>query len=100
MVILRRFFGFRRPLVVFLMPIAEVAVKKISLLLALLGLSVAGSAMAAKSTHEVSKYPLRERGVYTERATAERIKAVGKVCVEGKECEGVQASAAAPLPRP
>jgi cytochrome c5 len=75
---------------------AEVAVKKISLLLAVLGLSVAGSALAAKSTHEVSKYPLGERGVYTERATAERIQAVGKVCVEGKECEGVQAAAAAP----
>lgn len=79
-----------------LMPIAEVAVKKFSLLLAVLGLSVAGSAMAAKTTHEVSKYPLGERGVYTERATAERIQAVGKVCVEGKECEGVQAAAAAP----
>lgn len=80
----------------FLKPIAEVAVKKISLLLAVFGLSVAGFASAAKSTHEVSQYPLGERGVYTERATTERIKPVGKVCVEGKECEGVQAAAAAP----
>ncbi len=80
---------------IFLKPIAEVAVKKISLLLAVLGLSVAGSAMAAKTTHDISKYPLGERGVYTERATTDRIKAVGKVCVEGKECEGVQAAAAA-----
>ncbi len=70
--------------------------KKISLLLAVLGFSVASSAMAAKTTHEVSKYPLGERGVYTERATAERIQAVGKVCVEGKECEGVAAAASAP----
>lgn len=80
------------------MPIAEVAVKKISLLLAVLGLSVASSAMAAKTTDDISKYPLGERGVYTERATTDRIKAVGKVCVEGKECEGVQAAAAAPVP--
>jgi cytochrome c5 len=77
---------------------AEVAVKKISLLLAVLGLSVAGSALAAQSTKDVSKYPLGERGVYTERATIERITPVGKVCVEGKECAGVQAAAAAPVP--
>lgn len=70
--------------------------KKIALLLALFGLSVAGSALAAQSTKDVSKYPLGERGVFTERATRERIKPVGSVCVEGKECEGVQAAAAAP----
>lgn len=70
--------------------------KKISLLLAVLGLGVAGSALAAKSTKDVSPHPLGERGVYTERATIERLTPVGKVCVEGKECEGVVASAAAP----
>lgn len=69
--------------------------KKSSLLLALLGFSLAGSALAAKSTKDVSPYPLGERGVYTERATIERIKPVGSVCVEGKECEGAQAVAAA-----
>lgn len=78
------------------MPFAEVAVKKTSLLLAVLGLSVAGFAAAAPSTKDISKYPLGERGVYTERATTDRIKPVGKVCVEGKECEGVAAVAAAP----
>jgi cytochrome c5 len=75
--------------------LAEVTVKKISLFLAVLGLSVAGSALAAKTTKEISQYPVGERGVYSERATAERIKAVGTVCVEGKECAGVAASAAA-----
>lgn len=75
---------------------AEVAVKKISLLLAVLGFSVAGSALAAKSTKEVSPYPLGERGVYTQRSTIERIKPVGEVCVEGKECAGAAAIAAAP----
>lgn len=75
---------------------AEVVVKKISLLLAVLGFSVAGSALAAKSTKDVSPHAMGERGVYTERATVERIKPVGTVCVEGQECAGVQAAAAAP----
>lgn len=70
--------------------------KKVSLFLAVLGLSVAGSALAAKTTKEISPYPMGERGVYTERATVERIKPVGSVCVEGKECAGVATSAAAP----
>ncbi|MDF2447306.1 MAG: putative cytochrome c5 [Moraxellaceae bacterium] len=70
--------------------------KKISLLLAVFGLSVAGSALAAKTTKDVSPHPVGERGVYTQRATIERIKPVGSVCVEGQPCEGVQAAAAAP----
>jgi cytochrome c5 len=73
-------------------------VKKISLMLAVIGFSVAGSALAAKSTKDVSPHPLGERGVYTERSTIERIKPVGSVCVEGKECAGVQATAAAAAP--
>jgi cytochrome c5 len=73
---------------------AEVAVKKISLLLAVLGFSVAGSALAAKSTKDVSPHAVGERGVYTQRATIDRIKPVGEVCVEGKECAGAQAAAA------
>lgn len=70
--------------------------KKISLLLAVLGLSIAGSALAAKSTKDISSYPMGERGVFTERATIDRITPVGSVCVEGKECEGASAAAAAP----
>jgi cytochrome c5 len=69
-------------------------VKKISLLLAVLGFSVAGSALAAKSTKDVSPHALGERGVYTERSTIERIKPVGAVCVEGK-CEAAAAAAPA-----
>lgn len=72
--------------------------KKISLLLAVLGLSVAGSAMAAKTTKDVSPHALGERSVYSERATVERIKAVGRVCVEGKECEGAPVAAVAAAP--
>lgn len=70
--------------------------KKISLILALFGLSLAGSAVAAQSTKDVSPHALGERGVYTKRATIERIKPVGEVCVEGKECAGAAAVAAAP----
>ncbi|RJG18792.1 cytochrome c5 family protein [Alcanivorax profundi] len=42
--------------------------------------------VAAKSTKEISPYPLGERSVFSDRATAERIKPVGSVCVEGEEC--------------
>ncbi len=69
--------------------------KKISLLLAVLGLSVAGSALAAPSTKDVSPHAMGERSVYSERATIDRIKAVGSVCVEGKECAGAPVAAAA-----
>lgn len=73
----------------------EVIVKKISLLLAVLGLSMAGSALAAQTTKDVSPHALGERSAFSERATIERIKAVGRVCVEGKECEGAPVAAAA-----
>ncbi|MFN3586728.1 MAG: c-type cytochrome [Moraxellaceae bacterium] len=69
--------------------------KKISLLLAVLGLSVAGTTFAAKTTKDVSPHAVGERSVFSERATIERIKAVGRVCVEGKECEGATPVAAA-----
>ncbi|MCC2639286.1 MAG: putative cytochrome c5 [Moraxellaceae bacterium] len=68
-----------------------------SLILALFGLTVAGSALAAKSTKDVSPHPVGERGIYTQRATIERIKPVGSACVEGQPCEGVQAAAAGPV---
>lgn len=69
--------------------------KKLSLIAALFGLCVAGSALAAKTTKDVSPHALGERGVYSDRATAERIKPVGEVCVEGKECAGAGAVASA-----
>lgn len=70
--------------------------KKISLILALFGLSLAGSAVAAPSTKDVSPHALGDRSVYSQRATIERIKPVGSACVEGQPCEGVAAVAAAP----
>lgn len=69
--------------------------KKISLILALFGLSLAGSAVAAQSTKDVSPHALGERGVYSERATIERIKLVGEACVEGQDCGGAAAAAPA-----
>ncbi|MES2917371.1 MAG: cytochrome c5 family protein [Pseudomonadota bacterium] len=68
--------------------------KKISLILALFGLSLAGAAVAAPSTKDVSPHALGDRSVYSQRATIERIKPVGAVCVEGQPCEGVAAAAA------
>ena len=68
--------------------------KKISLILALFGLSLAGSAVAAQSTKDVSPHALGERGVYSKRATIERIKPVGEACVEGQDCGGAAAAAA------
>lgn len=69
--------------------------KKISLILALFGLSLAGAAVAAPSTKDVSPHALGDRSVYSQRATIERIKPIGSVCVEGQPCEGVAAPAAA-----
>lgn len=69
--------------------------KKISLILALFGLSFAGAAVAAPSTKDVSPHALGDRSVYSQRATIERIKPVGAVCVEGQPCEGVAAPVAA-----
>ena len=69
--------------------------KKISLILALFGLSLAGAAVAAPSTKDVSPHALGDRSVYSQRATIERIKPIGSVCVEGQPCEGVAAPFAA-----
>ncbi len=68
--------------------------KKISLLLAAFGLCLAGSVQAA-TTKEVSKHPVGERSVYSERATIERVKPVGSVCIEGKACAAATAAAVA-----
>jgi cytochrome c5 len=73
-------------------------VKKISLILALFGLTFAGAAVAAQSTKDVSPHALGDRSVYSKRATIERIKPVGAVCVEGQACEGVAAPAMAAAP--
>lgn len=66
---------------------------KKSLMLLLFGLCATGIAPAAPSTKEVSQYPLGERSIYSERATVERIRAVGSACVEGQPCAGVAAPA-------
>lgn len=65
--------------------------KKISLLLAALGF-VVGTAQAA-TTKEVSEHALGDRSVYSERATIERIKPIGKICIQGQECPGAPVAA-------
>jgi cytochrome c5 len=73
-------------------------VKKIALMLAAVGFAFASAAVVAKSTAEISPEALGDRGVMSKRATIERLTPVGKVCVEGKACEGVAAAAAAAAP--
>ncbi|MCU5787581.1 cytochrome c5 [Alcanivorax marinus] len=63
--------------------------KMLSASLVLLATLFAGMASAAES----SSYPLGQRSIFSDRATAERLKPVGSVCVEGEEC-GSQVAAA------
>lgn len=51
--------------------------------LLLLGVSVAAQAV---NMDKISKEPLGERSVFSDRATNERLAPVGKVCVQGEEC--------------
>jgi cytochrome c5 len=74
-----------------------VIVKKISLLL-VASLVLVSGAVVAKSTKEISPYPLGERSILSDRATAERIKPTGSVCIDGEEC-GTAAEAVASGPR-
>ena len=60
--------------------------KMLTASLVLVAALFAAGNVAAKSTKEISPYPLGERSVFSDRATAERIKPVGSVCVEGEEC--------------
>ncbi|MCG8394165.1 MAG: cytochrome c5 family protein [Pseudomonadales bacterium] len=60
--------------------------------LVLVAALVSASSVAAKSTKEISPYPLGERSVFSERAIAERVKPVGSVCVEGEECGSAAAA--------
>ena len=73
---------------------SEVDVKKIALILASVGL-VLSMAAQAKSTKDISEYPLGERGLFSERATIERINMAGKVCYEGDPCAAAVAAAPA-----
>lgn len=67
--------------------------------LALIVVLLAAGNVAAKSSKEVSPYPLGERSTFSDRAIAERIKPVGAVCVAGEECGSGEAAdtAAAPM---
>ena len=58
--------------------------------LVLLATVFAGNAALAA---EKSSYPLGERSILSDRATAERLKPVGSVCVEGEDCGSQMADA-------
>lgn len=51
--------------------------------------------VVAKSAKEVSPHGLGERSVFSERATAERVKPVGQVCIEGEDCAAAVVEVAA-----
>ena len=40
----------------------------------------------AANSRSVSPHPLGERSIFSDRAIADRIRAVGSVCIEGEEC--------------
>jgi cytochrome c5 len=60
--------------------------KMLTASLVLVATLFAAGSVAAKSTKEISPYPLGERSVFSERAIAERLQPVGSVCVEGEDC--------------
>lgn len=72
--------------------------KKLIVTAALSALLASGVVMA-KSTKEISPHPLGERSTFSERAIAERLSPVGKVCVEGEDCGGPAAVEVAAGPR-
>lgn len=60
--------------------------KSLAFLVALL-LTVAASTTMAASIKDISQYPVGERSIKSVRAINERTKPVGKVCLEGEECQ-------------
>ncbi len=64
--------------------------KMLTASLVLLATVFAGNAALAA---EKSSYPLGERSILSDRATAERLAPVGKVCVEGEDCGSQMADA-------
>lgn len=66
--------------------------KMLTASLVLLATVFAGNAALAA---EKSSYPLGERSILSDRATAERLEPVGSVCVEGEDCGSEMADAGA-----
>ncbi len=66
--------------------------KMLTASLVLLATVFAGNAALAA---EKSSYPLGERSILSDRATAERLQPVGSVCVEGEDCGTAVADAGA-----
>ncbi|MBZ2188697.1 c-type cytochrome [Alcanivorax sp. JB21] len=54
--------------------------------LAVLATLLAGVTHGARSTQEISPHGLGDRSVFSERAIEERLRPVGRVCVEGQDC--------------
>ena len=70
-------------------------VKKLSLMLVASLVFLSSGSLVAKTTKEISPYPLGERSIFSDRATEERVKPVGSVCVEGEDCGTAAAKVAA-----
>ena len=68
----------------------------LSAVMAIAVILLAQQAIAAKTTKEVSPYPLGERSINSERALAERIAPSANVCVKGEECKVAVVAVAAP----
>lgn len=60
--------------------------KSLAFLVALMLTTAASTAMAA-SIKDISEHPVGERSIKSVRAINERTKPVGKVCLEGEECQ-------------
>lgn len=59
--------------------------KKLFALIAVSALLASGLTLA-KNTKEISPHGLGERSIFSDRATAERLRPVGTVCVDGEDC--------------
>lgn len=68
---------------------------KISTVLAVVGLAFS-AAVVAQPTKAISPYPLGERSMHSDRATIERIRLAGSVCLVGQPCAEEVVVAAAP----
>ncbi|PKM22700.1 MAG: cytochrome c5 family protein [Gammaproteobacteria bacterium HGW-Gammaproteobacteria-14] len=65
--------------------------KKLFALIAVSTLLASGLTLA-KNTKEISPHGLGERSIFSDRATADRLRPVGTVCVDGEDCGAAAAA--------
>ena len=66
--------------------------KFVAISLAVLATLLAGVTHGARTTQEISPHGLGDRSVFSERAIAERLRPVGRVCVDGEDCGAAAAT--------